>query len=116
MKIVVKGVPTGRTWNYQRIAEHIKRDVSELLEKNIDSVEEIITRNKGTLKIVLNKEEVEKYAKLGKEKMPAFRGQQFRVRKAIEDELGWKARRQGDTVVIYLDAPTLQELLGETTE
>jgi len=50
MKIVVKGLPSGRTWNYQRIAQHIKQDVLQLLQKNKDSVEEIITRSRGTLK------------------------------------------------------------------
>jgi len=116
MKIVVKGVSTGRTWNYQRIAEHIKQDVSELVQENMDTVEEIITRNKGTLKIVLDEKEVQKYAKLGKEKMPRYAGQLFRVRKAVQDELGWKARRQDNNLVIYLDATALQGLLEETTE
>ena len=47
MKIVVKGVSTGRTWNYQRIAEHIKQDVSELVKKNMDTVEELSQGTKG---------------------------------------------------------------------
>ena len=47
MEIVVKGLPSGRTWNYQRIAEHIKQDVLRLLQKNRDTVEEIVTRQKG---------------------------------------------------------------------
>jgi len=53
---------------------------------------------------------------LGKEKMPRYAGQLFRVRKAVQDELGWKARRQDNNLVIYLDATALQGLLEETTE
>jgi len=48
--------------------------------------------------------------------MPRYAGQLFRVRKAVQDELGWKARRQDNNLVIYLDATALQGLLEETAE
>ena len=86
MEIVVKGLPSGRTWNYQRIAEHIKQDVLRLLQKNRDTVEEIVTRQKGTLKVLLNEEEIQKYAKLGKKELPKFKMQMLRVKKAIQKD------------------------------
>ena len=112
MKIVVKGLPSGRTWNYQRIAEHIKQDVLQVLQKNKDTVEEIITRNRGTLKILLNEEEIRKYAKLGKKELPKFKMQIMRVKKAIQNELGWKVRiYDASNLVIYFDAETLNTLM-----
>ena len=65
---------------------------------------------------MLDESEVQKYAKYGKEKMPKYAGQLFRVRKAIQNELGWKARRQDNNLVIYLDATALEELLEEIGE
>ncbi len=112
MEIVVKGLPSGRTWNYQRIAEHIKQDVLRLLQKNRDTVEEIVTRQKGTLKVLLNEEEIQKYAKLGKKELPKFKMQMLRVKKAIQKELGWKVRTYNtNNLVIYFDAETLNTLM-----
>ena len=120
VEFVTSGVSEGKgtRWNYPLMAEIIERKVKDAISKNLDEAKKVAasTSKRACVKLRFKKKTVIEIAERGKNgKLPSYDGIVYRVRLAVR-QLGFKARRNDDDLVVVLTANDLQRYINEMEE
>ncbi len=122
MEVIFEPVTTGGElgkWNYDIISDIVEKKIKESIKKNIDTARKIAasTSKRACVRLRFKKKTVTEIAERSKSgKLPSYKMTAQRISRAVRQQLGLKARRDGDDLLVILSPSDLQRYISEIEE